>query len=443
MKTPQVILCSDYMVTDMHFQTSQNTNFFVAGINYKKSDAAVRGQFAVNNDQYASLLQNAESFGVKELFVVSTCNRTEIYGYAQDAHQLARLLCTVTEGTEDTFLRLAYIKKGKDAAKHLLNVGAGLDSQILGDYEIVGQIKQAAKIAKEHNMLGAFSERLVNCMLQCSKAIKNQTALSGGTVSVSFAAVQYIKTKVADIASKKILLIGVGKIGRNTGKNLVDYLETTNITLLNRTEEKAADLADELGVQYAHLQDMQQLVAASDIILVATNAAEPIIWRTCLEGTGEKLIIDLSIPYNVEAAAMHLPNVKLVNVDELSKLKDETLQKRKAEVPRARAIVASHLEEFMEWHEMRRHVPVLKAVKVKLKEIHTHPLYIQFARSQKNGSGGVHSSHSGHAGPGGHAETEKRIQRVINGMASKMRSQNQRGCHYIEAINEFIATGPN
>ncbi|HYF32888.1 MAG TPA: glutamyl-tRNA reductase [Chitinophagaceae bacterium] len=417
----------------MHFQTPHNTNFFIAGINYKKTDAAVRGQFAVNNEQYISLLQHAAGAGIRELFVVSTCNRTEIYGYAQDALQLIRLLCTVTEGTEDTFLRLAYIKKGKEAVKHLLNVGAGLDSQILGDYEIVGQIKQAARISKEHGMLGAFTERLVNCMLQCSKAIKNQTALSGGTVSVSFAAVQYIKTKVQDIADKKILLIGVGKIGRNTCKNLVDYLQTTNITLINRTEEKAADLADKLGVQYAQLQDMPQLIASSHIILVATNAAEPIIWRTCLENSGDKLIIDLSIPYNVEAAAMHLPNVKLVNVDELSKLKDETLQKRKAEVPKAKAIIAAHLEEFLEWHEMRRHVPVLKAVKVKLKEIYTHPLYIQFSRT--------HSTRT--AGHNGHAETEKRIQRVINGMASKMRSQNTRGCHYIEAINEFIATGAN
>lgn len=421
----------------MPFQTNHNTNFFTAGINYKKTDAAVRGQFAVNNEQYATLLQRAASYGVKEMFVVSTCNRTEIYGYAQDVHQLVRLLCSVTEGSEATFLKLSYIKKGKDAAKHLLNVGAGLDSQILGDYEIVGQIKQAARIAKEYGMLGAFNERLVNCMLQCSKAIKNQTALSGGTVSVSFAAVQYIKTKVADIASKKILLIGVGKIGRNTCKNLVDYLETTNITLINRTEEKAADLADELGVKYAQIQEMPQLIAESDIILVATNSPQPVIWRTCLEGAGEKLIIDLSIPYNVEAAAMHLPYVKLVNVDELSKLKDETLQKRKAEVPKAKAIIAAHLDEFMEWHEMRRHVPVLKAVKVKLKEIYTHPLYIQFTRTQDNYTGSLHKNGTGHA------DTEKRIQRVINGMASKMRSQNKQGCHYIEAINEFIATGPN
>jgi glutamyl-tRNA reductase len=412
----------------MPLQTSNILNFYVAGINYKKTDAEVRGLFAVNQQQYVHLLEQAPLHGVKELFIVSTCNRTEIYGFAQDVHQLAKLLCSVTEGSEDTFNQLAYTKKGKDAVKHLFKVGAGLDSQILGDYEIVGQIKQAARISKDHGSLGAFTERLVNCMLQCSKAIKNQTELSGGTVSVSFAAVQYIREKVTDIASKKILLVGLGKIGRNTCKNLVDYLDTKNITLVNRTEETAEALAGELGLQHAPLHELQEQVALADIILVATNADEPIIRRSCLEGKGDKLIIDLSIPYNVEAAARNLSSVRLVNVDELSKLKDKTLEKRKAEVPKAKAIIATHLDEFMDWHDMRRHVPVLKAVKVKLKEIYTHPLYIQFSSTSTTSRTG---------------DTEKRIQRVINGMATKMRGQNKRGCHYIEAINEFMATGPN
>ena len=411
----------------MPLQTTHINHFCIAGINYKKTDADVRGQFAVNNSQYAQLLQQAGKIGLTELFVVSTCNRTEIYGFAQEPQQLTKLLCSVTEGSEETFNRLAYIKKGKEAVQHLMDVGAGLDSQILGDYEIVGQIKQAAKFSKEHGMLGAFTERLVNSMLQCSKAIKNQTELSGGTVSVSFAAVQYIRENVADIANKKILLIGVGKIGRNTCKNLVDYLQTTNITLINRTEEKAAELADELGVRHAQLNELPQLIASSDIILVATNSPDPIITHSCLEGGGDKLIIDLSIPYNVEASARNLSNIELLNVDELSKMKDETLQKRQAEVPKAKIIISTHLAEFLEWHDMRKHVPVLKAVKIKLKEIHTHPLY-------KFSSIGTASRT---------ADADKRIQRVINGMATKLRSQNNKGCHYLEAINEFIAAGPN
>ncbi len=170
--------------------TRDINRFFIAGINYKKSDATVRGRFAVNNDQYLNILHLAPSFNINELFIVSTCNRTEIYGFAEHPNDLISLLCTQTLDEAEDFIKAAYIKTGLEAIEHLFNVGAGLDSQILGDYEIVGQIKQAVKLAKEHGFVGAFIERLVNSMLQSSKAIKNKTQLSGGTVSVSFTAVQ-------------------------------------------------------------------------------------------------------------------------------------------------------------------------------------------------------------------------------------------------------------
>ena len=221
------------------------SKFFIAGINYRKTDALIRGQFAVNPEQYNTILQLAPDFAVHEFFLISTCNRTEIYGFADEADQLIRLLCTQTEGTVEQFRQLSYIKQGQEAINHLFTVGGGLDSQILGDYEIVGQIKQSAKLAKQHDRIDAFTESLVNCMLQSSKAIKNNTALSDGTVSVSFAAVQYIRKHIKGIKNKKILLLGTGKFGRNTCKNLVDYLGTKNITLINRTEEKATTLAEE------------------------------------------------------------------------------------------------------------------------------------------------------------------------------------------------------
>ena len=400
------------------------SKFFVAGINYRKTDAAIRGQFAINNEQYLNILSLAPSFGIHEVFILSTCNRTEIYGFTDDASQLINLLCTQTIGSKEVLTKLAYIKKGVHAIEHLFNVGAGLDSQILGDYEIVGQIKQAVKFARRHGFIDAFIERLVNAVLQSSKLIKNQTALSGGTVSVSFAAVQYIKEKVKNISNKKILLLGVGKIGRNTCKNLVDYLNTKNITLVNRTTDKAQELATELGLKYSLFEELSREIQSADIILVATNAAEPVIKKEHVKDQGKKIIIDLSIPYNVEMEAQHLSNVTLINVDELSKLKDETLQKREAEIPKAKTIIALHIEEFIEWVELRKHVPVLKAVKNKLQEIHTHKLFIQntaeFATSSSYNS-------------------DEKIQKVINGLAVKMRSYNRRGCHYIEAINDFIA----
>ncbi|MES1226894.1 MAG: glutamyl-tRNA reductase, partial [Bacteroidota bacterium] len=165
------------------------SRFFAAGINYKKTDASRRGLFAINNDQYRIILQKAAETGARELFILSTCNRTEVYGFAENVDQLIQLICNETAGNIEEFKQLAYIKKGVEAVDHLFHVGAGLDSQILGDYEIVGQLKNAVNLSKENGFIQAFSDRLVNAVLQSSKEIKNQTALSGGTVSVSFAAV--------------------------------------------------------------------------------------------------------------------------------------------------------------------------------------------------------------------------------------------------------------
>jgi len=402
------------------------SNFFVAGINYKKTDADLRGQYAINTDQYAKLLELAPQFGLSELFVISTCNRTEIYGFTENADKLCQLLCTQAQGSIEIFYDIAYIKNGPAAIQHLFDVAAGLDSQILGDYEIVGQLKQAVKFSKQHNFIGAYLDRLVNAVLQSSKLIKTNTGLSGGTVSVAFAAIQYIKERVPVISGKKILLIGTGKIGRNTCKNLVDYLETNNITLINRTELKATELANELGLKHAAVEELPEQIHAADIILVASNADEPVILASHLVNAGNKIIIDFSIPFNVEKAAEELPNITLVNVDELSKIKDATLHKREAEVPAAMAIIKEQINEFFEWHAMRKNVPVLKAVKNKLYAMHSCEMYTSYFSRQISVTSVT-------------VNADDKIQKVVNGMAVKMRTQNQFGCHYIEAINEYIA----
>lgn len=399
-----------------HFKSI--ANYFVAGINYKKSDAAVRGRFAVNNEQYAAVLKAAVAQGLDELFVLSTCNRTEVYGFAHNPHQLVEALCSQTAGNAETFERSAYIKAGHAAVEHLFTVGAGLDSQILGDYEIVGQLKNAVKFSKEQGFVGAFTERLINCVLQSSKIVKNSTSLSGGTVSVSFAAVQYILNRVVNPSSKNILLLGVGKIGRNTCKNLVDYLGTKNITLINRSSEKAEMLAGELALHHASFDNLREEVAKADIVLIATNATQPVVLKEHLESRGEKLLIDLSVPCNVEEAAGQLPNVQVINIDALSKIKDETLKMRLAEVPKAKGIISELTAEFTEWCEMRKHVPMLRDLKLKLKELHTHPLYIQTITCPK--------------------KLDTQIQRVLNDTAGKVKAQNQKGCQYLAALNNFI-----
>jgi glutamyl-tRNA reductase len=399
------------------------SNFFVIGINYKKTDAEIRGSFAIGPEQYDNMLKLADRFEVRDLFILSTCNRSEIYGITDHPQQLINLFCSQTRGSADLFTELSYRKNGLNAIQHLFDVGAGLDSQILGDYEIVGQIRQAMKFAKERGFIHSFMERALNQVLQSSKEIKNNTALSDGTVSVAFAAVQYIREHFSNLKDNKILLLGTGKIGTITCKNIVDYLGTNRITLMNRTPEKAESLATTFNLQTASIENLPEELRNADIILVATNAAEPVIQYTDLENIpGAKLIIDLSIPCNVEKKVENLKDITLIDVDGLSKLKDETLLRRAAKVPKARLIIQSHLRELMEWHEMRRHVPVLKLVKIKLQEIHGSPLFEQTVPEKPSS-----------------VNRDLKIQRVLNGMASKMRRENQRGCFYIEAINEFIA----
>ena len=370
----QIYLCIINFQPIVH--TTYSNIFFAIGINYKKTDAQKRGDFAISIDQYQALTLKASTFGISDFFVLSTCNRTEIYGLANNAEALINLLCSETVGSKESFLQLCYIKKEIEAIKHIFCVAAGLDSQILGDYEIVGQIKNAVKFSKEKNCIGAYTERLVNTALQSSKQIKNQTQLSSGTVSVSFAAIQYLKNNVANISSKKIALIGTGKIGTNTCKNLIDYLGTTNITLINRTDETAKELANQFNVQSASYNNLSEVVTQSDIIIVATNSPLPIIFKQNLIGSNTKVLIDLSIPNNIDPETALLPQVTLVNVDDLSKINDETLLIRIGEIPKAEKIIQSHINDFQEWSEARRYVPAIKAVKQKLLDMNSCKIFL-------------------------------------------------------------------
>jgi glutamyl-tRNA reductase len=203
---------------------------------------------------------------------------------------------------------------------------------------------------------------------------------------------------------------------------MVDYLAATNITLVNRTDEKALELAEELKLKYAPVSRLDDEIRAADIIIISTNAVEPIVYAKQLTDASDKLIIDMSVPCNVEDRAKELSNVKFVGVDELSKIKDDTLQMRKAEVPKALEIIEEHISEFREWHRMRKNVPMLKEVKSKLVQLNTT----------------YYSCNSGHVAVY-NSDPEERIQKVINALAIKMRAESTVGCYFIEAINEFIA----
>jgi glutamyl-tRNA reductase len=348
------------------YHISKHNSFYAIGLSYKKADAEVRGKFSLDVPAIDRILGKAKEFGIDGLLAISTCNRTEFYGFAQHPYQLIKLLCDETPGTVEEFQEVAYVYKNHDAISHMFKVGTGLDSQILGDFEIISQIKQGFYRSKKQDMANPFLERLCNSVIQASKRIKNETEISSGATSVAFASVKYILDNVDDISNKNILLFGTGKIGRNTCENLVKHSNNSHITLINRTRAKAEDIAGKFQLTVKDYGDLQTEIRKTDILVVATGAQLPTVSKAIIHPKKPLLVLDLSVPKNVSDDVRELDNVTLVHLDQLSQITDETLSKRKEYVPKAEAIIEKVKKDFLKWLESRKFAPVINALKDKL-----------------------------------------------------------------------------
>jgi len=356
---------------------SKPASFYVVGLSYKKADAEIRGKFSLDNEAKENLLLQAQKEGIESLIVTSTCNRTEIYGFAQHPFQLIKLMCENSQGTVEEFQKVAYVYKNTEAIGHMFRVGTGLDSQILGDFEIISQIKTSFVASKSHGLTNNYLERLCNAVIQASKRIKNETEISSGATSVSFAAVRYIFNNVEDISNKNILLFGTGKIGRNTCENLVKHTKHEQITLINRTKDKAEKLARKLDLLVKDYADLQLEIQKADVLVVATGAQNPTIDKAILNLKKPLLILDLSVPKNVNENVQELDNVTLIHMDHLSQMTDETLENRKKHVPAAEAIIEEIKDEFISWTKARKFAPTIHALKEKLNSIKDKELTVQ------------------------------------------------------------------
>ena len=357
--------------------TSKHQYFYAVGLSYRKADAETRGKFSLDAGAKANVLQQAKQEGISSLIVTSTCNRTEIYGFAAHPFQLIKLLVDNSSGTVEEFQRAAFVYKNNEAINHLFRVGTGLDSQILGDFEIISQLKLSFTESKNHGLANAFTERLVNSVIQASKRVKNETELSSGATSVSFASVQYILNNVTDVQNKNILLFGTGKIGRNTCENLVKHTKNDHIVLINRTREKAEKVAGKFNLLVRDYDLLPLEVPKADVLVVATGAQVPTIDKEMLVLNKPLLILDLSVPKNVHANVLDLPNVTVIHLDDLSKITDSTLENRKKHIPDAEAIIEEALEEFTEWTNARKFAPTINALKEKLNSIADNELNFQ------------------------------------------------------------------
>ncbi|WP_298370795.1 glutamyl-tRNA reductase [uncultured Lutibacter sp.] len=346
------------------------TKLYNVGLSYKKADVKVRSAFSISKKNQKLLLQDAVKNGIDGVLVLSTCNRTEITGFAKHPFELISLLVKYSNGTVEDFINVSNVYKNKDAISHLFKIGTGLESQILGDYEIVGQLKEAYKLAKELGTTNAYLERIMNLVLQASKEVKNKTKLSSGTTSVAYAAVQYITQNVDDYENKSILVYGLGEIGKNTCKNILEYTTNRNITLINRTTAKSLEFKnDHPDFDVADFKLLSEKINNSDILIVSTGANGITVSKDTINKEKELLILDLSMPENVDVGVQKLDKVNLINVDELSKITDETLEIRKNEIPVVEKIIEKYKNEFNDWISHRKYVPAVNALKESLQAI--------------------------------------------------------------------------
>ena len=337
--------------------------YYVVGVSYKNADLITRGKFSLSKSKVSLLLKQAKADGLNELMVISTCNRTELYGIVENPKILIEYLCKFSDGDQAQFYEKGYILSEKRAINHVFRVGCGLDSQIIGDFEIIGQLKKSFYNSKKYNIVNGFSERLINAVIQSSKRIKTETKLSSGATSVSFASVHYILKNVSNVKNKSILLFGTGKIGRNTCENLIKHTQNDHIVLINRSEESAQKVAGKFNLVVKNIRNLDTEIAKSDILIVATGSDDITVDDSIIANNRPLLILDLSIPSNVDNKLKNLENVTVVNLDELSQLTNAALKKRQKFIPEAIQILNEIQNEFLQWVAHRKFAPTLKALK--------------------------------------------------------------------------------
>ncbi len=348
------------------FEVSRFANFFMIGIDHSTSDVEIRERFSLSEEKTHHLIHEYQQAGGDGMMVLSTCNRTELYAFASCPRDLIALFCKHTGNERSLFEAHQQIKQNREAIDHLFRVGSGLESKILGDFEIIGQIKKAYQLSKDQGAHNAFLDRLVNNTVQCSKRVKNETELSTGAASVAFAAVLQLKDYLRSNSKPNVLLYGMGKMGRTTCENLVNQTGISDITLINRTEEKAERLANRFGLKHLDLEHLSDGLNAADVIIVATGADKPTVHLEDFQSTKQRLILDLSMPRNVDASIYKDPHYKVIDIDHLSEVAEESIRNRQSQIPLAENIITEKIGDFYEWLESRRVAPTLQALRTKM-----------------------------------------------------------------------------
>lgn len=322
---------------------------FLLGASHHTAPLAVREKLALDQARAADLAARLRALpGVREFAMINTCNRVELYGVAGHRDALAALRTAVCEATGCTpaeFAAASFAHHNHDAVAHLFAVASGLDSQLVGETEILGQVKDAYDQALASRWTGPVLNRVFQKTFQAAKHIRTHTAIGAGQVSVASVAVDLAGRIFGELATTRVLVIGAGDIGLKTVQAFQSR-GATSITVASRTLAKAEDAAAAAGGWAASLAELPELVAAADIVTSSTAApgfmlnAELVAAAMTRRRARPLFLIDLALPRDIDPAAAKVPNVFLYNLDDLAEIAESNLALREAEVARCRSILA-------------------------------------------------------------------------------------------------------
>jgi len=364
------------------------------GVDHKTAPVEIREALAFNPDQARRFLTEDTS-ALPERFLLSTCNRTALLAVAppgvEDPAALLADMLRTARGVEDIGqASVTRTIRGEEVLRHLFRVATGIESMVLGESQILGQIKDAAELGRETGATGPVLTRALKTAVRVAKLARAKTSIGEGAVSVASSAVELAKRVYGDLTERSALVIGAGETGALVSRHLAKA-GIGQLTVANRTLGRAQELANEVGAEPWGLCGVPPALRETDIVVTSTGSAEPILTaqeiRAAMKVRKDRmlLVLDIAVPRDVEPAASKIENVFLHDVDALRTIVDANLDLRKKAIPRVEAMVEEAVESFIRWEKEMRVTPAIKELRERFEEVRREELAKNLKRIPEEG----------------------------------------------------------
>jgi glutamyl-tRNA reductase len=414
----------------------------LVGLNHRTAPVEVRERVSFNAEQAQRAAEELRARGIlEETLVLSTCNRSEVYGVPPEAsHEcapgLSSFLSEFHAVRPDVLSVSLYHHYDQHAVRHLFRVSAGLDSMLLGEAEILGQVREAYRFAHEHGATGPILNRLFQGALEVGKRVRTETELGTRPMSVASAGVKLAERIFGKLSEHSALVLGAGTISEQVVSQLRDR-GISHLVVMNRSRDRAEELARQFGGKVAPWGEWETALVTPDVVVSSVASEEPVLRRDILEramiarGNRALFLMDLGVPRNIEPAAADLYNVYAYNLDDLSDIVQQNRNARESEIPRAELIVDEHVGKFLSWQASVELVGLVDALRERLREERA-----DFIRARLHGMN--HLS----AGDREHVELmmDELLEKLLLEPAQRMRSEKElrRKIRNVEALRDLF-----